>query len=269
MAAAARKRPCVEVQEVPEPASIELMPLAVLQASSLTPLSPRNDWVYNSDVPSDRLALIQKLWTGNFSDCVGALAAENPALHAQLHAIVANTYTPSDAQRYDREQELRLDAVLRNLVRAKSQKRVPLFTAAHSITAVCYQLPGPLWAVFYLPAPDNPITGIPTLPMPFGRGAVVECEPPFVSASRGTNTAPIMLSSVVGRVVAILFGSEWNDAKGKYETRRFVLVRATQLGVQVSYVIGMLQVCCLFVSYGLTLSLSLCVAHCTSYVVCM
>ena len=68
------------------------------------------------------------------------------------------------------------------------------------------------------------VTAPPPVPFAFSRGDLVMCTPPFVSASRGSNTAPTPTTPVAGRVVGIMLGSEWNTTKGRAELRRWVAV---------------------------------------------
>ena len=82
----------------------------------------------------------------------------------------------------------------------------------------------------YKPLVSSSSTGVtapPPVSMEFARFDLVMCTPPFVSANKGSNTAPTPLVAVAGRVVGIMLGSELNSTKGSVEYRRWV---AVQLG---------------------------------------
>ena len=107
-------------------------------------------------------------------------------------------------------------------------------------------LGGTDWEAFrsYVPAPTSEITSKPPVSFPFGRGSLVKCEAPFVSANKGSNLAPISSLEEVGRVIAILFGREWNQSKGKFEIRRFVLLHSvSRADSTINIIVGLQQVC--------------------------
>ena len=106
------------------------------------------------------------------------------------------------------------------------------------------------WSAFrsYAPAPASEITGKPPIQFPFSRGDVVRCHPPCVSAIKGSNLAGHCNTPIVGRVVGIMFGREWNQSKGKHQLRRFVLMHLlctegnSTTPSTTSHVLGMQQV---------------------------
>ena len=92
------------------------------------------------------VACIRQLWAGEYSMAVGSLAEANRELAIVLQACTANTYRPADREAYAKASALCLEGTLCNLVCAKSQKAVPLFTAATSVMTYKLQLSMPLWA---------------------------------------------------------------------------------------------------------------------------
>ena len=101
--------------------------------------------VYDMDDPHARAACIRQLWTGEYAEAIGAIASENRELALVLQSSTASGYRPSNPERYAAECAQRLDAVLSYLTRMRSQKLVPLWTAAFSVMSMGRQLPLPLW----------------------------------------------------------------------------------------------------------------------------
>ena len=103
-------------------------------------------FVYDMDDPGARIACIRQLWTADYTEAIGALASANPELALLLQTTIASRYNGTDAGRYAADCAQRLDAVLSDLARMRSQKLVPLWTAAFSVMSMGRQLSSALWA---------------------------------------------------------------------------------------------------------------------------
>ena len=101
--------------------------------------------VYHMDDPVQRSALISCLWKGDFTQAIGRFTAANPQLVSFF-----------EQQRLDKSDELtrfapltglmpRFESTLSSLFRARSQKLVPLETAALSIHFLHHQTPHAVW----------------------------------------------------------------------------------------------------------------------------
>eukprot|EP00965_Chrysotila_dentata_P237200 6201743-Pleurochrysis_carterae.AAC.2 len=89
------------------------------------------------------------------------------------------------------------------------------------------------WDAFtqYTSMPDLPCYAVPPIPHKLKSGVAVQCDPPFLVASNGTDrfTAPQLLLPTAVWFIAILIGSEsWTSTAkeaSKLQRRRFALVR--------------------------------------------
>ena len=102
-------------------------------------------FVYNSDNEFAKMNLIDALWAGNWVTSTDRRFTEsNPALHSLL-----NSQTLDDAETAPRFEALagqsRWEAVMSALFRARSQKVVPIETAAMSVYWLYYGVPSPVW----------------------------------------------------------------------------------------------------------------------------
>eukprot|EP00965_Chrysotila_dentata_P011588 379191-Pleurochrysis_carterae.AAC.1 len=86
------------------------------------------------------------------------------------------------------------------------------------------------WDIFlaYMPGMEKNFAK-PPVSITVSSGTLVACEPPFDTAAKGPNTAPISREVRVGTVLGVMFSDEeqWKvnkDPKVKVEQRRFVLV---------------------------------------------
>lgn len=76
------------------------------------------------------------------------------------------------------------------------------------------------------------VTSAPPVTFAFGQSDLVMCTPPFVSANKGSNTAPTPTESVPGRIIGILVGTEWNATKSNHEYRRWTVVQLASTGAR-------------------------------------
>ena len=107
-------------------------------------------FVYNSDSVGSRQELIDALWAGNWVDSVaGRFSVANPALQLLLEKQMVDDADTSS--RFGALQgQSRWEAVLSALFRARSQRMIPIETAALSIMWLYYRVPKPVWqAVSY------------------------------------------------------------------------------------------------------------------------
>jgi hypothetical protein len=94
---------------------------------------------YDMDLVSDRHRLAADLWRGGYFASAHSIREENSILTELIEATIANSSTPSaDKQQQFAEGKRRLvDGILINIVRAQSQKKIPLLTAALGIVGLC------------------------------------------------------------------------------------------------------------------------------------
>ena len=97
------------------------------------------------DNPAGRVALIDKLWSGEYLSAAGRFSEANPEL-----VSILTQQRLDDAEAAPRFRTLqsalpRFEAVLSTLFRARSQKFVPLETAALSLCFLHYQVPHAAW----------------------------------------------------------------------------------------------------------------------------
>jgi hypothetical protein len=112
----------------------------VLQPSLLT---------FDSDSPARRIELARKCWSSSQVAVAESLQQANPELAGILHALVVNTYRPSDREAFEQRQFFRVEGVLTNLLRMQSQKQIPLLTARLSIAAYRAQMPEKVWLLIH------------------------------------------------------------------------------------------------------------------------
>ena len=93
---------------------------------------------YNMDVLAERESLALTLWRGDYAESCRTLRDANPLLVKVLEAQIQSASKPTPSLRATK---IRLiDGVLLNLIRARSQKRMPVLSAALSILAEMNQL---------------------------------------------------------------------------------------------------------------------------------
>ena len=114
-----------------------------MAASILNLHSPAD--VHHMDNPAGRVALIDKLWSGEYLSAAGRFSEANPEL-----VSILTQQRLDDAEAAPRFRTLqsalpRFEAVLSTLFRARSQKFVPLETAALSWCFLHYQVPHAAW----------------------------------------------------------------------------------------------------------------------------
>ena len=104
-------------------------------------------FVFHSDEPGSRMQLIDALWTGTWGETVaGRFTDSNPALTQLLELQMVDDSESSTRFRAIQGQS-RWEAVMSALFRARSQKYVPIETAAMSIMWLYYRVPMPVWQV--------------------------------------------------------------------------------------------------------------------------
>ena len=107
-------------------------------------------FVYNSDRDGSRQEMIDALWAGTWTETVAdRFSTANPALQQLLEQQMVDD--ADDPSRFRALQgQSRWEAVLSALFRARSQKWVPIETAAMSVMWLYYRVPKPVWqAVSY------------------------------------------------------------------------------------------------------------------------
>ena len=107
-------------------------------------------FVYHSDSDVDRKTLIDELWRDTWAPAVARRFSDaNPALRGLLEQQTADE--AENAPRFAALQgQSRWEAVMSALFRARSQKLVPIETAAMSVMWLYYRVPKPVWqAVTY------------------------------------------------------------------------------------------------------------------------
>jgi hypothetical protein len=104
-------------------------------------------FVYHSDNPGSRMQLIDALWAGTWAATVaGRFTDSNPALTQLLELQMVDDSESSTRFRAVQGQS-RWEAVMSALFRARSQKYVPIETAAMSTMMLYYRVPQPVWQV--------------------------------------------------------------------------------------------------------------------------
>ena len=106
-------------------------------------------FVYDGDSAGSRNDLIDALWAGTWPETVAdRFEKANPALHALLEQQIADSSAAGVRIRYralEAGSQSRWEAVLSALFRARSQKSVPIETAAMSVMWLYYRVPKPVW----------------------------------------------------------------------------------------------------------------------------
>ena len=101
--------------------------------------------VYHMDNPAARTALMDLLWTGEYTSAAGRFSEANPEL---ISIFSQQRLDGADSAPSFRELQSvfpRFESVLRALFRARSQKYVPLETAALSVAFLHYTVPHVAW----------------------------------------------------------------------------------------------------------------------------
>ena len=95
--------------------------------------------VYDMDLPQDRMALAMDLWRGGYFNSNEIIRRENPHLVELLDTLITNTTNPSEEKMLQFVEGKRrlVDGILVSIVRAQSQKKMPLLTAAIGIVGMC------------------------------------------------------------------------------------------------------------------------------------
>ena len=100
--------------------------------------------VFHMSNPASRVAMIDKLWTGEYMSAAGRFTAANPEL---VSVFTQQGLDDAEAPRFRERGSTvpRFEPVLSALFRARSQNYVPLETAALTLTFVHYQVPHAAW----------------------------------------------------------------------------------------------------------------------------
>ena len=104
----------------------------------------RPPYVYHMDCIEERNAMIDTLWTGEYASALGRFSSANPGL---ITLFEAQGMDDDRAPRFHTitGQMPRFEATLTSLFRSRSQKMVPLETAALSVRFLHFQTPRSLW----------------------------------------------------------------------------------------------------------------------------
>ena len=111
----------------------------------------RPTFVYHMDSKQEKCAMVDALWTGEYQPAMGRFIRANPDFVRLLDqqcvvGIDADATAPIQSRRHPPLQGLpRFESVLTGLFRWRSQKCVPLETAALSICFLHYRVPQPAW----------------------------------------------------------------------------------------------------------------------------
>ena len=102
-------------------------------------------FTFHMDAEGSKEALVDALWSGLWTEGSGTRFSDaNPALRYLLEQQVADEQ--EQPTRYHEQQcQSRWEAVMNALFRARSQKVVPIETAALSIMWLQYSVPAPVW----------------------------------------------------------------------------------------------------------------------------
>jgi hypothetical protein len=119
-------------------AGIEMVELVAKTQSLWSPIRS-SIGAYDMDKPSDRIALASDLWRGSYFESTGSIREENPVLVDLLETLIENTSNPSEEklQQFVEGKRRLVDGILVSIVRAQSQKKMPLLTAAIGIVGMC------------------------------------------------------------------------------------------------------------------------------------
>ena len=93
--------------------------------------------VYDGDSQEDQTTMARALWAGGYAEGMDGVRAANPEIIELLDSWIQNTYRPNEdrAELHAASKARLVDGVLANLVRAQSQKKMPLLTAALSVVS--------------------------------------------------------------------------------------------------------------------------------------
>ena len=109
----------------------------------------RPAFTYDMDSRSDKLALVDKLWSGEYKTAIGRFVQANPHFVNLLEQqVVVETEDASIVPRRLRPLQgsmPRFDSVISSIFRWRSQKQVTLETAALSVRFLHYRVPRPVW----------------------------------------------------------------------------------------------------------------------------
>lgn len=103
--------------------------------------------VYNMNKPGERNELIDALWSDDLLSAVGRFGAANSALVELFYSQDVESIANSDVRMRERSWP-RFESVLCSLFRARSNRLVPLETAALSIQWLHYRVPSVVWNTF-------------------------------------------------------------------------------------------------------------------------
>ena len=104
----------------------------------------RPPFVYHMDEPAERLAMIDMLWSGDYTEAMGLFSAKNE------HLVTLFSMQGMDDRDAGRLHERtgpqpRFESTLASLFRSRTQKLVPLATAALSIRFLHFQTQRSIW----------------------------------------------------------------------------------------------------------------------------
>ena len=99
------------------------------QSALVSPMNVTS--LYNMDKAADRERLSADLWAGDYQSSIDSLRADNAPLVDTLYRQVSNQSKQTES--LDASKGRLIDGILMSIARARSQKRVPLLTAATSI----------------------------------------------------------------------------------------------------------------------------------------
>ena len=93
--------------------------------------------IANMDQPAAKELLAMQLWSGGIDAELARLREANPLLVQLLYRLIANEATPANPQHFASRKQNLVDGILVSIVRAQSQKKMPLLTAAIGVVGLC------------------------------------------------------------------------------------------------------------------------------------
>ena len=84
---------------------------------------------------SERLRMIDYLWTGSYNGAMGELRAANPEMARWLEETTKNQYYASNQELHATKMTLKFESMLAQQIRVQNEHIMPLWTALHSIDA--------------------------------------------------------------------------------------------------------------------------------------
>ena len=108
---------------------------------------------FNMDCPQSRAQLAVALWGSTPLLGDNSALTANPNLASVLEILIRNSYEPDDREAFQERVNFRLEGILTGLLRAQSQKQMPVLTARMSVAFLRNQVHTFTWHMVNLLAP--------------------------------------------------------------------------------------------------------------------